>query len=237
MKKVLIIGASAGIGYGLVNKFLDEQYQVFAISRQIDSLQKFIDAGKLCTVIQADITLREDQNKIINQIRDIKGLTVINNAAYSGLPVQFCNLAIEELRKYFETNFFAPMILLRELINANKIERVLNISSGAAQHPLKNLLGYCTSKSALHHAIECLKLEYHDIKFANLRPGLVDTPLQTRWRTIGADVFPLGNPYIAKQESGQLLQVAQVAEFIYKICNLPLQEFDSKYWNIYEDYK
>lgn len=230
MKNILIIGGSAGIGFGLVDKFLSEGYVVFSVSRNIRGLKKKVNKNLHC--ISADITSETDRNKIIEKLIhcSVVSLDVISNATY-GQPQLFNELSIEEIRLHFETNFFAPLQLAILLLNHLQIDRFLNISSGAAEFPLKNLLPYCASKNAFHHSVKCLNLEYPNTKFANLRPGMVDTPLQTRWRKIKKSIFPDGNPYIIAKKKNQLLTVGTVAHYIFDVMNSSIDSFAND-WNI-----
>lgn len=228
MKNILITGCSAGIGHALTVKFLNNNYHVFAVSRNIEPLLRL--SNKNITIIKADISKDKDQESIINAVGD-KEIYMINNAAY-GSPIKFKNSTNNEIRKHFETNFFAPLNLVQNLANSNRITRVLNISSGAAEIPLQSLLSYCSSKAAMHHAINCLKLEYPQIKFANLRPGMVDTPLQERWRNMDDNDFPNNNFYKIAKQDNKLISVDMVANFVYWVMTLESDKFDKEDWNI-----
>lgn len=230
MKNILITGGSAGIGLALVEKFLSQGYTVFTVSRNPRSLSS-IDNENL-RYIQADITSDVERKKIISALlnNNVSELSIINNAAY-GHPEAFENTSITELRTHFETNFFAPLELGQSLLSTFRIDRFLNVSSGAAEFPLKSLLPYCTSKAAIHHAMKCLNLEYKNTKFANLRPGMVDTSLQERWRNVDESVFPDGNFYLSAKENNQLITVNTVSDYVFWVMSSPLNEF-AKDWNI-----
>lgn len=230
MKNILITGGSAGIGLALVKKFLSYGYTVFAVSRNSGSLSSMNDEN--LRYIQADITTEADRKTIVSSLlnNNVFELSIINNAAF-GHPETFINTSIADVRAHFETNFFAPIELAQLILSKFKVDRFLNISSGAAEFPLKSLLPYCTSKAAIHHAMKCLNLEYPNTKFANLRPGMVDTPLQERWRNVEASVFPDGNFYVAAKEKNQLISANTVAEYVFEVMISSLDNF-AKDWNI-----
>lgn len=231
MNTILITGGSAGIGYGLVQKFLANDYTVIAVSRNIKPLEKI--NNKLLHIIQADITESEDQNKIITALSQCcwsEPIEIINNAAFAQ-PEIFATTNLDNLRQHFETNFFAPITLLQKILAQFSIMRVLNISSGAAEYPLLNLLSYCTSKSAIHHAMKCLNLEYPSTKFANLRPGIVDTPLQERWRNMDDSSFPNKSFYLEAKQNKKLISVATVSDYVFWVMNQSLDIF-AQDWNI-----
>lgn len=231
MKTILITGCSAGVGYGLVQKFLANGYNVIAVSRNIKPLEAI--NNKLLHIVQADITNDDDQLKIVAALNEANGsetIEIINNAAF-GQPETFATTNLDSIRHHFETNFFAPIALLQKILAHTSIARVLNISSGAAEFPLLSLLPYCTSKAAIHHAMHCLNLEYPSTKFANLRPGMVDTPLQNRWRNVDERVFPNGNFYAKTKEDKKLISVDTVADYVFWVMNRPYNIF-AQNWNI-----
>ncbi len=232
MKNILITGASSGIGFGLVNKFLDNDYYVYTVSRRTESLSDLKISKDRLTIIKADLTNSSDQAKIINELSGIDNLEIINNAAIL-IPKPFGNMGIAELRDHFEINFFAPITLLQLLLKQNTVTKVINISSGAAEFALDSSFGYCTSKAAIHHAMKCLNLECPETKFINVRPGMVATPLQDRLRELGATIFPKGNVFSKAKEENKLISVATVANFIYWILNVST-EF-RKAWSIYDE--
>jgi short-subunit dehydrogenase len=240
MKTILITGCSAGVGYGLVQKFLANNYNVIAVSRNIKPLEAL--NNKLLHIVQADITNADDQAKIVAALTKIESsetIDIINNAAF-GQPETFSTTILDRIRHHFETNLFAPIALLQKVLTQTSITRVLNISSGAAEFPLLSLLPYCTSKAAIHHAMKCLNLEYPNTKFANLRPGMVDTPLQDRWRNVDDSVFPNGNFYAKTKEDKKLISVDTVADYTFWVINQSpdvfaqdwniAKEDDQKYW-------
>lgn len=81
MKNILITGASSGIGFGLVNKFLENDYHVYTVSRRTESLSDLKISKDRLTIIKADVTNLSDQAKIINELSGINNLEIINNAA------------------------------------------------------------------------------------------------------------------------------------------------------------
>lgn len=234
MKQVLITGCSKGIGFGLVNEFLKNNCYVIAVSRTIETLKPLAQQNDQLNIVQADITNLKDRIKILNTLKNLSNLeiNIVNNAAY-GMPIPFPqDFSMLELKQHFETNLFAPLELIQNILKQNKVNKVLNISSGAAEFPLQSLTGYCTSKAAIHHAIKCLNLEYPHTAFANLRPGLVDTPLQERWRNVIKDTFQGENPYITFKKDNKLLPIELVAKFIFWVFTRPRREFVNQTWNI-----
>lgn len=238
MKYILITGGSSGIGYAVCKKFLENNYHVFAVSRSPGNLCNLAPNGTNLTFIQGDITHTQSSGNIIAALKEIdmksNKIDIINNAAY-GSPEPFKNIAITEIRKHFETNLFAPLQIIQDVLNLYNVDRVLNMSTGAAEHPFQSLFSYCTSKAAIHHAMKCLNLEYPDTKFTNLIPGLVNTPLLERWLELDDVTFPNKDYYIQAKAAHKLISVATVANFIFWVFNRPLDEFAAHDWHIHNE--
>jgi 3-oxoacyl-[acyl-carrier protein] reductase len=79
-------------------------------------------------------------------------------------------------------NLFAPIQLVRELLPAlvaQKESHILNVCSVLGLVPVRNLMGYQTSKFALVGFSLALRTEYfaQNVGVTALCPGLVDTPM------------------------------------------------------------
>lgn len=66
------------------------------------------------------------------------------------------------------------------------------VSSGAADLALENLSAYCSAKAALNHFTKVLSIEEPELTCLALRPGMVDTDLQTDIRELGRTVMTSG---------------------------------------------
>lgn len=230
-KSILITGGSRGIGHALVRKFLDNDYNVLTISRNTDSLKAL--KSKDLTIVEGDITKNENLKLLLEEMLLLNVEGMINNAA-SLNPVNFKLAMINDLRMEFETNFFAPIKLIQAILRQQNISKVLNISTGAAENPVAGMFGYCTSKGAMHHAMKCLNLEYPDTRFANVRPGMVDTAMQEQLRNADKNKFSNANYYKEAHAHAKLFRTERVADFIYKIWNQPPEKF-SAYWDIHKE--
>jgi len=232
MKYVLIIGSSGGIGDALTQLYINQvDFMVFGLSRtNILSHEQFIQVK---ADLNSDISLKNAISKIINIVKLDNQYTfdIINSAAF-GYPKDFSSESIKKLEYSLKINFLSPIFLIKSLLDSFTINRVLNITSGAAMFPLKNLFEYCTSKTAMHHAIKCLSLEYPNTGFANFRPGMVDTPLISRWAQVEDSIFLNGNPYKLAKDNKQLESPIKIAQAIFKIMNNPDNSIFSKDWDM-----
>jgi len=191
---VIITGASRGIGFSNARYFAGlDDIEIYALSRNGDGLGQLVTmcAGlnktsvihplvfDLEKLLQDPSSLRQKLPSTISHI-DI----LINNA---GLLINkpFKQMSLEEMERIFRVNFFAPAILIRELLHLmgrKGTTHVVNISSmGGFQGSMKfpGLSYYSASKAALACLTECLHEEFKEsgIAFNCLALGSVQTEM------------------------------------------------------------
>lgn len=208
---VIITGASKGIGFEIVKLFLNNpNYSIIAISRNIDSLTKLVNANNTTNLIpfKADITNTKQQKKIVDLIKKIKlPVSILINNAGQIVNKPFEKITEKELESVYATNVFAPFKLIQQLLpfmGKKAKSHIVNISSmGGFQGSSKfaGLSAYSSSKSALSGLTECLAEEFKDKNIAVncLAIGAVQTEMLNK-------AFP---GYKAP------LQPKQMATFIY----------------------
>lgn len=154
-QRVLVTGASRGVGAATAKMFARHGYHVVLSARNEAALQKVksdIQAqGGSCEVQAADLASRPAVRDLARRAGEIDVL--INNAA---LTAGKYHSPLDEADDYWDLNFavsfFAPLILMQELGRGMLKRRhgvVINISSMAAQRAVPLLSPYSVVKSAL----------------------------------------------------------------------------------------
>lgn len=185
---ILITGASKGIGREMALRFVKEyDYNVLAVSRSIDGLKTLAEAveGDKIKFIRGDITkLVEDPTKLLDRVNKKIGVIdiLINNAGFL-IPGKFNKISNKDDFKMIDTNFIAPMRLIKALLPLISTKgHVINISSmsgyqGSAKYP--GLAIYGAAKAALASLSESLAKEYDSTgpSFNSLSLGAVQTEM------------------------------------------------------------
>ena len=186
---ILITGTSRGIGFELVKKCSQNKNNlIIALSRHIQPVEKLVKENELFNVlpITMDINIATHHKKLLQIIKklELKVDVLINNAGQI-LNKPFEKTTAAELQAVYQTNLFAPFLLVQTLLpvmQSSPKSHVVNISSmggfqGSAKFP--GLSVYSSSKAALASLTECLaeELKTKNIAVNCLAIGAVQTDM------------------------------------------------------------
>jgi short-subunit dehydrogenase len=179
----LITGCSSGIGYETALMLARKGVHTFATMRNAkksEPLEKIIEKEKLpLNILELDVN---DDASTENTIRHIKSEArridvLINNAGY-GLVGFFEDLTLDEIKKQFETNFFAVLNITKKIVPIMRVQKsgtIINISSGAGQVGFPGISAYVSTKFAIEGFSESLMYELFPfgIKVIIIEPGVI----------------------------------------------------------------
>ena len=166
-KRVIITGASSGIGWHLALKLAEIGCRVIVCARREDRLNELAtlikSAGGTCVVVAGDVcdsTTR--QQLLVAANENFGGVDVLINNAGIGAMGRFDEASPDRLRQVFEVNFFAMAELIREslpLLKTGNDPMIVNMNSvlGHRATPLKS--EYCASKFAVHGLSDAIRAE------------------------------------------------------------------------------
>jgi len=189
-KKVIVTGASRGIGFELVKQYAEAGYEVLAISRNVDRLEYLkkeclsLNPQALVHVISFDLANGDFEAQLIPYINKcFQQVDVLINNAGALVAKPFTEISLEELERVYRVNVQAVFRLTQLLMpKFSDKAHILNISSvGGVQGSVKfpGLSAYSSSKAALVGLTECLAEEYKetDLSFNCLALGAVQTEM------------------------------------------------------------
>ncbi len=177
--KVLLTGASTGIGAALARQLAAEGAQLALVSRQTHTYEL---AGAVW--IAADLTQQEQRVRAFREAQSALGqIDVLVNNAGAGAYTPTVTSSDEVWNHLYELNLNAPVHLAR-LALPGMVERrrglIVNVASLAAQVPLPWLTLYSTVKAALLSFTHGLRMELEGTSVTTVAvcPGYVKTPFQ-----------------------------------------------------------
>jgi hypothetical protein len=183
--RILITGASKGIGRGIATFLAREGFAVGLLARSRDLLEDLrvaiVSKGGACAVTACD--LRDPtatQAAISELVRLLGGVDGLINNAGVVVRKDVFTLTLEEWRTMIETNVSGVFHATRAVLPYLKAQghgHIINVSSISGRLPLQGGSGYAASKYAVTGFSESLFLEVreHGIKVTTIFPGSVDT--------------------------------------------------------------
>jgi NAD(P)-dependent dehydrogenase (short-subunit alcohol dehydrogenase family) len=182
-KKILVTGASLGIGRQIAKFCASAGANLIISGRDESRLSETLKTleGSGHSLIVCDLTNFDTLKTLANEIEQIDAL--VHCAGIRGLaPMKM--VSTDFLHEVFEINYFAPIMLTRELLFKQKIKpasSILFLSSIAALTGTVGVGPYSGSKAALIGTLRPLALELakRKIRVNALCPGLVETTLIT----------------------------------------------------------
>jgi short-subunit dehydrogenase len=180
--RILITGASQGIGRALAEQAARRGARVLAAARSEDLLRELAKTahGTLETV-PADVTSAEDRQRMVDAaVRCFGGLDILINNAGIGATGHFCETDPRHLRQIMEVNFFGLTELTRvclPLLKQGNRPAIVNISSIAGKRGIPARSEYAASKFAVQGFSEALRAELakDGIDVLVVCPGLTQT--------------------------------------------------------------
>lgn len=183
--RVLVTGASQGIGKALAELAARRGAKVIATARSVDLLNELAETvkkdGHTLVVVQADVTKPEDRQKMVDAaMQHFGGLDILINNAGIGATGHFADADPNILRTIMETNFFGTTETTRvflPILKQGTKPAIVNISSIVGKRALPARGLYSASKFAVEGWSQAIRAElYKDgIDVVVINPGLTQT--------------------------------------------------------------
>jgi short-subunit dehydrogenase len=166
-RRILITGASSGIGAALARELGRHHARLVLTARRADRLETLAAelrgyASKVICV-PGDITRAEHRAQLIDQGVDAwGGIDILINNAGVGAIGKFADADTDRLRKVMEVNFFAPVELIRQALPALRQGNqplIVNIGSVLGHRAVPRKSEYCAAKFAMHGFSDSLRAE------------------------------------------------------------------------------
>jgi len=207
-KRILVTGASSGIGRSLSLRLAQQGAHVLATARRQERLAQLqqeanqigVDRAGKVEILSGDVTQVADRQRWQEWIGahwgSLDGL--VHNAG-AGAIGPFLEAPAERARKVMEVDFFAVTELTRELFALLKLGDqpfLLAVGSVLAHRAVPDKSEYCAAKFALRGWCESVRVEWRPlgVEVILVHPSttrteffdrLIDTPSGTNSRSIG----------------------------------------------------
>lgn len=207
-QRILVTGATSGIGWAVTQQLLASSAQVFAIGRDAHALQQLKAQG--CTTLCLDISDSAALDQGLHDLPVMHGL--VNCAGISRLEPAH-SLTAEAFDQVMAVNARAAALVASRvaavMIMGGVAGSIVNVSSQAALVALDDHLSYCASKAALDAMtrVQCVEWGRHGIRVNSVNPTVTLTPMaQQAWAHPAKR-----DPALAAIPLGRFAETAEVA--------------------------
>jgi short-subunit dehydrogenase len=179
MKTALITGASGGIGLEVAKRLVAQNYQLTLVARNEQNLKLLQEIlGKdNHNIIVADLTKKEDIQKVSNHLMN-NGYDLLVNNAGTGTYGKFIEITLEEQLNTMVLNMESLVALSYAFLNRAKSgDALVNVGSLLAHASLPGGAVYAGTKSFVANFSESLWYEFKNkgIFVTGFNPGAADS--------------------------------------------------------------
>ena len=183
-KKIIVTGASGGIGNSIVEKLSNSGAKILATGTKIEKLEELKSKYKNINILKFDISQNTKIEEFVeNATKELGGSLdcIVNNA---GLTQD--NLAIrmsfDEWKKVIDVNLTSTFLLSKYAIKKmlkNKSGKIVNITSVVGHTGNLGQANYTASKAGIIAMSKSLAIEYakKNININCISPGFIKTAM------------------------------------------------------------
>ncbi len=197
----LITGGTEGLGKAIALRLAREGYRVFAAGRNAERRAKLAEeAQKLnlpITPLEMDVCNDLSVDRALAGIRSAAGpVDVLINNAGVAYGVTMEEIRMEDLRRQFETNYFAAVRLIQRVLPEMRARQrgwIVNMSSVSGRMTLPVMGPYSSTKHALEAMSDALRHEVRPfgVKVILIEPGYIRTNIENAAIELAAQYRPL----------------------------------------------
>ena len=186
-KKVLITGASSGIGLATAHAFAEVGSDLILCARRHDRLLKIkqeleSEHGISVTVMVADVSDGEALDRAFSALPpELKAVDVLVNNAGLALALDPIDKGSrDDWNRMIDTNvkglLYMTQLVMREMLKVNK-GHIINIGSMSGYSVYSGGVVYCATKHAVRALSEGIKMDVHGtpIRVTEIDPGMAET--------------------------------------------------------------
>jgi uncharacterized oxidoreductase len=179
--KILITGGASEIGFGLTERFIQENNTVIICGRRETALQEVKEKFPSVITKVCDLSIEEERIELYKWIsKNHSDLNVlVNNAGIQNWMNISDDNFYEKASTEVNTNILAPIHLTNLFISLKSLDTIINVTSGLAFVQLSKVPVYCATKTFFHSFTLSLRhmLKSKNIEVIEMIPPALNTDL------------------------------------------------------------
>jgi short-subunit dehydrogenase len=214
-KRVLVVGATGGIGSNTAKLLASGGARLFLSGRKADRLSEL--AGQIGVshdrLFITDITRESEVMEMAGRIREQEGgIDILVNASGVGIIKPVEQLSVEEFTQTLQSNLVGSYILVKAFLPMMKEAKkglIVNIPGVLGKVPMAGAAAYSASKYGLVGMMQSIREEVKrtEIRITNLFLGGVDSPF---WDSIDLRV-----------QRERMIRSEEAARAVWFLCQQP----------------
>src|SRR3954468_2096709 len=184
-KRVLITGASSGVGRAAAALFAAEGARTALVARSGEAMRAFVAEHRIdAVVISADLGDREQARRAVREaVAALGGLDVVVSNAGVAVFGHTLEVHPDDFDRTVDVTFRGAVDVIREALPHLRASRGTVVATGSlmARLPLPTWPSYAAAKHALRGFLNSLRVEELEqgsgVRVCMVHPGPIDTPL------------------------------------------------------------
>ena len=183
-RRVLVVGASAGIGRAFAARAVADGAEVALVARRESALADVVAEAGGGTAIVADLRNPDDCARLGSEAARVLGaVDLVFVAAGASLLAWLRDTTPAEWATAFETNVIGVNLAVRSVLPALAPGAIVaSCSSESVGRPYPALVPYAASKAALEESLRGWRVEHPEVRFSCVQVGAtVPTEFGSSW--------------------------------------------------------
>ncbi|MDT8977102.1 SDR family NAD(P)-dependent oxidoreductase [Paenibacillus sp. chi10] len=205
----IVTGGKSGIGQGIVQILLQSGATV--ISADLAYEDDYREADGQLIETKLDLSKSKDIDRWSRLVVEHAGVPdIVVNCAGTSTMDYVIDSKLEDWEKVFSINatglYLVSKIFAKEMVDAGKPGRIIQIASQAGKNGYRAMGGYCASKHAVLGLTKVMAIELarHNILVNAVCPGIVETPMKHRERIEGGVIRGISAEEIYAEDCSQV---------------------------------
>lgn len=219
-KRILVVGASRGIGRGVATRFAEEGANVALSARSTDELEDAAaDIDGRAVTSYCDLRDRESIAETVDTTVD----------AFGGIDATFNSAGVvrrgpvedateEDIELIIDVNLTGAIRLSKSVLPelSRTQGTLIHVSSEAGRRGVPELPVYCASKGGLNMLVKQLALDYGDqnVRIVGIAPGTTKTSLNEKVRREDPEWVEKRRSGIPLGRLGTITDISNLATFL-----------------------
>lgn len=217
--RVLVVGASSGIGAATAERFAHEGHRVAVAARTGAALQKVAAPLDALAVVADVVDSDQVRNAVDRAHAGLGGLDVVVNCAGLCVPTYLADLDDATWHSHLEINLSGTFYVAREASRhmvAAGSGSIVNVGSELSSIGMGMFVAYCSAKAGVIGLTKALAAELAPtIRVNAVLPGPVDTPMLRSEFALFTDPKAVETDAINRVPLRRFATPAEVADAIY----------------------